>query len=141
MVNDEFVEPRRWYQAAVIAAVISYVAWSVAIFHKLDAWGMELREGTGGSVAEARRAMDEYLSRVNRWIVLPNVIPVLSSAAAGLRKGLRTLRFDQYPPPGANVLWRERILRSSAAKRKAVLLLWGSGIMAIVATWLLVSFL
>src|SRR5262249_28207898 len=141
MMNDEFVEPRRWCQAAVLAAVISYLAWSVAIFHKLDARGMELREGTGGSVAEARRALDEYSSRVNQWLVLSDVIGVFSVAAVGLRKGLRTLRFGPYPPPGANVLWRQRIVRSSAAKRKAVFLLWGCGIMAIVATWRLVSFL
>jgi len=139
-MNDEFVEPRRWCQAAVLAAVISYLAWSVAIFHKLEAWGMELREGTGGSVAEARRAVDEYSSRVNQWLILPNVIGVLSFAAVGLRKGVRTLRFGQYPPPGANVLWRERIVRSRP-RGKRPLLLWGSGIMAIVATWLLVSFL
>jgi hypothetical protein len=122
-MTADLVQPTTRYRVIVAIFALAYVAWTFVLLYKAEALVPEPPSLAGMSVEEARRAVNEYALKGDRRVflaTLPGLLASLTCAALSARTGLRSLRSGQFPPPGAHVLWRQRIVHGSPARLQAV---------------------
>ena len=122
-MTADIIEPTTRYRAIVALFTLAYVAWTLVLLSRAHELVVDPPSLAGMSVEEARRAVNEYTLQADRRVffaTLPALLASVTCAALSARSGLRSLRSGQFPPPGAHVLWRQRIVHGSPARRQAV---------------------